>query len=291
MELDDLIDNGDPREIKRALAVKMLEEGVQRKVIIRVLNISSQFISKWCSAYQQNGASALLLGYIGSEGYLTEKERREIHTYIKQYDTISVEELSKHIKINYGVTYSSPKSYHNLLKEAGMSWKKTEKVNPKRDENEVLLKRKEIKKKLHENADAIKSGELVVLMEDECHLLWGDICGYVWGKRGEQVPVLVSNQKERQTYYGAINYLTREFILKAYDAGNGKNTVDFIKLLRAKFSASRLLLIWDGASYHKYKETLEYLNEVNANLEKEDWPVECILFAPNAPDQNPVAVS
>jgi hypothetical protein len=28
----------------------------------------------------------------------------------------------------------------------------------------------------------IDSGELVVFMVDECHLLWGDICGYVWGK-------------------------------------------------------------------------------------------------------------
>ncbi len=34
--------------------------------------------------------------------------------------------------------YSSLSSYHKLLHEAGMSWKKTEKVNPKRDEEAVI---------------------------------------------------------------------------------------------------------------------------------------------------------
>jgi len=96
------------------------------------------------------------------------------------------------------------------------------------------------------------------------------------------------DQKRRQTYYDAINYATKEFILKPYDAGNGLNTVNFIKFLRNKFKNSRLLFIWDGASYHKYAETRDYLNEINAGLEKEKWLVECLLFAPNAPDQNPV---
>ncbi len=44
----------------------------------------------------------------------------------------------------------------------------------------------------------------------------------------------------------------------------------------------------EGASYHKYAKTRDYLNEINAGLEKEKWPVECLLFAPNVPDQNPV---
>lgn len=38
----------------------------------------------------------------------------------------------------------------------------------------------------------MESGQLVVLMLDECHLLWGDVCGYVWGKTNERtvVPML-----------------------------------------------------------------------------------------------------
>ncbi len=119
-------------------------------------------------------------------------------------------------------------------------------------------------------------------------MLWGDACGYVWGRKGEQIPIPVLNQKERQTYYGVIHYFTKEFILKPYDKGDGLNTVDFIQCLRDQFRGSRLLFIWDGASYHKCTKTQDYLNEINKGLEQEQWPVECLLFAPNAPDQNPV---
>jgi hypothetical protein len=40
----------------------------------------------------------------------------------------------------------------------------------------------EIEKILEENREEIEAGRLVVYMIYECHLLWGDVCGYVWGK-------------------------------------------------------------------------------------------------------------
>lgn len=43
-------------------------------------------------------------------------------------------------------------------------------------------------------------------MMDEC--LWGDVCGYVWGRTNEKIQVPVKNEKERQTYYGAVDYYT-----------------------------------------------------------------------------------
>ena len=51
---------------------------------------------------------------------------------------------------------------------------------------------------------------------------------------------------------------------------------------------SRLWLVWDGASYHRYAEMRDYLMEINTDLPEEAWPVTCILFASNAPEQNPV---
>lgn len=50
-------------------------------------------------------------------------------------------------------------------------------------------------------------------MEDECHLLWGDTLGYVWGKRNKKIDVPVLNERERQTYYGAVDCFTGDFHL------------------------------------------------------------------------------
>jgi putative transposase len=57
----------------------------------------------------------------------------------------------------------------------------------------VEAKKREIEKILEENREEIEAGKLVVYMIDECHLLWGDVCGYVWGKTKIRVEVPMTN--------------------------------------------------------------------------------------------------
>lgn len=123
---------------------------------------------------------------------------------------------------------------------------------------------------------------------DECHLLWGDVCGYVWGKTNIRIEVPIKNEKERQTYFGGLNYQTKEFVIREYSAGNSENTVAFIKNLQLQCPGQRIVVIWDGASYHKSDEMKAFLASVNEGYESAQWQVTCILFAPNAPQQNPV---
>lgn len=127
-----------------------------------------------------------------------------------------------------------------------------------------------------------------MFMEDECHLLWGDTLGYVWGKRNERIEVPIKNEKERQTYYGAIDLYSKEFISKPCDRGNGENTVFFVKYLQSVREGKKLLLIWDKASYHRYSAMKKYLGEINKGLEEKDWKITCMLFESHAPEQNPV---
>ena len=125
-------------------------------------------------------------------------------------------------------------------------------------------------------------------MIDECHLLWGDACGYVWGKTSERIEIPITNEKERQTYFGALNYQTNQFFVQGYDAGNSENTVLFLKYLEGLNPEKRILIFWDGASYHRFGKTRDYLGEINKDLNRSEWWITCELFAPNAPEQNPV---
>jgi len=124
-------------------------------------------------------------------------------------------------------------------------------------------------------------------VEDECHLVWGDVCGMVWGKRNTPIEVPLTNERQRQTYYGAINLLTREVHLKEGKTGNGENTVAYIQWCQSLYPGKRLLFLWDGASYHRSTEMQVFLVRENAGLCEEQWHVTCLLFAPNAPEQNP----
>ena len=71
---------------------------------------------------------------------------------------------------------------------------------------------KEIENFLEANRKRIESEELLVFFLDECHLVWGDICGYIWGRTDMRIEIPVKNEKEKQTYYGAINYRTGQVI-------------------------------------------------------------------------------
>ena len=57
--------------------------------------------------------------------------------------------------------------------------------------------------------------ELVVFLVDECHLLWGDVCGYLWGKTNQRIEVPLLNERQKQTYYGPLNQFTQRFLVKA----------------------------------------------------------------------------
>jgi len=125
-------------------------------------------------------------------------------------------------------------------------------------------------------------------MLDECHLLWGDLCGYVWGKTNERIEVDMTNYRNKQTYFGAVDYHSGEFLLKAYPKGNTDHTIDFLQYLQAQSPEQRLLVVWDGASYHRSEQMQQYLEQVNADKAQSHWQLYCLRFAPNAPQQNPV---
>jgi transposase len=141
---------------------------------------------------------------------------------------------------------------------------------------------------LEAHREEILNGELKVFFQDECHLLWGDICGYVWGKTKQRITVPITNEREKQTYYGAIDLQTHELLVQPYKKGESQFTIAFLQYLQSQYPQSRIALIWDGASYHRSKEVKSYLDSVNQGLEPHLWKITCIRFAPNAPEQNPI---
>ena len=152
----------------------------------------------------------------------------------------------------------------------------------------VEKKREEIIKYIEERKEKIEVGELIVYFEDECHLHWGDACGYVWGKTEERIEVPMNNEKERQTYFGVVNNLSKEVIVKEYETGNSESTMAFLKHLQKLNPEKQIAIFWDGASYHRSKKLKEFLAEQNKNLEEKEWKIYCNRLAPNAPEQNPI---
>ncbi len=151
-----------------------------------------------------------------------------------------------------------------------------------------MLQKKQIETLLASHKAEIEAGLVRVLLIDECHLLWGDKTCYVWGKTDTEIAIGVVNERDKQTYYGAVDYFEGKLLLKADNAGNSNNTIDYLRYLLNQSPNQRLLLFWDGASYHRSHLVQDFLGEINQGLSQDQWIFHCIRFAPNCPSQNPI---
>ena len=280
--------NPDPRELKRALAVKLALEGWAYRAIQQSLGVSYGFISKWKTCFQARGISGIRLAYKGRESFLTKEQKEAVIAWIISQEHWDVSELEVYLIEQYDVVFQSPQSYYEFLNKARISWQKGQQINPRKNPELVKKRTQEIAEILESRRQEIESGSLVVYLIDECHLLWNDICGYLWNLIKEPRKIPLINPKERQTYYGALNLRGSEFILEAYQAGNGKWTVEFVKKLLERNKLAKLLLIWDGVSYHRSLEMQEFLALQNQGLSPSEWRITCELFAAYAPEENPV---
>ena len=278
----------DAREVRKALAIKLVYQGYKYEEIQTILDVSLGSITGWKQAYEEHGIWGLRLNHKGRKSYLSAGQREKVLSWLQTKEFWELGELEYKLAFEYDVTYESKRSYYDLFDAAGISWKKTTSVNPKANEEAVAVKKKEIETLLARYREEIETGKLRVLLLDECHLLWGDLTGYVWGKTDTEIAVKVVNEREKQTYYGAVDYLERQLLLKAYDAGNSKNTINYLRYLLTASPHQRLLIFWDGASYHRSQEIQDFLASINQGLSAEQWKIHCVRFAPNCPEQNPI---
>jgi putative transposase len=240
--------NPSARELKRALAVKLALQSTPYTKITTLLGMHKSCITKWKQKFDSKGLDGIKLGYQGSKSYLTLEERDVVITWLQTKEYINIDEVFTYLDERYDVTYQSKQSYYDLMKAANISCKKSQKVNPRFNPELVKKKREEIVDFLSQHQTEIEvptllegtssrnaapsTGELVVFFVDECHLMGGDVCGYVWAQTNTKIEIPIKNIKDRQTYFGALDYQTQEFIVHEYQCGNSSNTIAFLPRVR-----------------------------------------------------------
>ena len=288
-ELDEWIkSNPDSRELKRAIAVKLTLQGWTYKAISSILNVSNSFISKWKSQFKQRGIQGLKLSYKGAKSYLTLEQKQEVFDWLYQKKYWDLSELECYLIEQFDVVFKSSTSYYDLLKEAKISWQKAQSNNPRKQPEFVKKKNKEISLILENLSSEIKAEKVAVYTIDEVHLVEGDLISHLWGKTKERLKIPIVNQKNRQTYYGALDLVNSQLITEKYKQGNGEFTVDFLKKLLRKNIDKKIIIFWDGATYHRGEVMQKFLTEINQGLRPEEWKITCHLFAPYAPEENPI---
>lgn len=138
--------NPEARELKRALAVKLALQGTLYAEITKLLGMHKSCITKWKQKFETAGLDGIKLGYQGSKSYLTLEQRAEVLAWLQTKLYINIDELFTHLDEHYDVIYQSKQSYYELLSAAGISWKKSQNINPR--SNPELVKKTEKKSKI-----------------------------------------------------------------------------------------------------------------------------------------------
>jgi len=144
VQMEELIEfiqaNPDPRELKRALAVQMMMQNYKHSTIGNILGVSVGFVNKWKYIFLEQGVIGLRLRYRGSKSYLNSAQKEIVLTWLQKRNYWHLSELQEYLSDNFDVVFGSNQSYYDLFKQANISWKKTQKNNPRKGPDLVAKK-------------------------------------------------------------------------------------------------------------------------------------------------------
>lgn len=129
------------REVRKALAVKLIYQGYLYNEIQTILDVSLGSISGWKQAYELQGLDGLRINHKGRISYLSSEQREEILSWLQTKNCWELGELEYKLAFDYNVVYESKQSYYDLFSAAGINWKKTTKLNPKANPDFVAEKK------------------------------------------------------------------------------------------------------------------------------------------------------
>ncbi len=103
---------------------------------------------------------------------------------------------------------------------------------------------------------------------DEAHIHQDADLGYGWGERGRRFHVASSSPglSAKVSFYGLYLYNEGQVRLWPYPRANGEHTIDVLRRLRAEVPERELIVLWDGAPYHRAKAVREAASMLGVRL-------------------------
>jgi transposase len=135
------------------------------------------------------------------------------------------------------------------LHRLDLSWKKAKKLLGRADPARRQAFVERVRDLL---AGAQRDRHLVVYL-DEAHIHQDADLGYGWSERGRRFWVASRSPglSAKLSFYGLYVYNEGEVRLWPYPRANGEHTIEVLRRLRAEWPDRQLVVLWDGASYHR----------------------------------------
>jgi len=288
-ELSSLIKNSKSsnKETKRAQVILMLHDDASNEAIKHLTYYSKRHAFTLRKNYFEKGLIALKDKEKKRDFLLKPKQRLEVIDALNNkkptdfgYDTDfwTTPILGDLIYKKYKIIYKSKKTYHLIFKDAKYSFRKPERVYERRKQSEVDEWIKATKPIIEE---AMRDDDTVILTEDEMILSTQTTTQYVWlPKDIEPAKIKIATKRKNKSIYGFFNIKTGQENAFVTDWQNMFITVEILKKMMEVYPNKKLLILWDGAGWHRGSEVQKFIEE-NKPL------IKTILFPAASPDLNP----
>lgn len=273
-------------EVRRCQAIILLDNQTDIKIIKRLIGFSRKHIFTLRANYLKHGLSAIIDKREGQpKELLTKKQRIEVVDKLKnktprdfgyQADHWITAILGHFIQNTYKVKYKSKTSYYLIFRQAKFTYHKPGRVYHKRNEQEVLAWRKQTKPII---TKAFKDPNTVILTEDEMLLSTQNTTQKIWLPQGEYPKIEINIKKENRSIYGFLNVKTGQEHAFKTQWQNMYLTCKILKKIRKIYPKKKLLILWDGAGWHRGFKVQEFI--------KQDKNIQTIYFPRYAPEEDP----
>lgn len=173
----------------------------------------------------------------------------------------------------------SRSALRTVLKQANLSWKKCKKLLAKADPE----KRAQFVEQFQVLYERMLRGEVRIIYIDEVHIHQDMDIGYTWSPKGEPAwrPSISPGLSKRINWYGAYDFTEGSTFIWQEGKCNGENTIKFLQRLSTWLDESerQVVIIWDGASYHRSKIVQAAAQELG---------IELLPLPSYSPDLNPI---
>ena len=130
-----------------------------------------------------------------------------------------------------------------------LSWKKAKKLLGRACPEQ----RQAFVEQLQGLLDGAQCDRHLLVYLDEAHIHQDADLGYGWAERGQRLWVTSSSPglSARVSFYGVYLYNKGQVRLWPYPRADGEHTIDVLHRLRAEAPDRTLIVLWDGAPYHR----------------------------------------
>jgi transposase len=145
-----------------------------------------------------------------------------------------------------------------------LSWKKAKKLLGRADPEQ----RQAFVEQLQGVLDGAQRDRHLLVYVDEAHIHPDADLGYGWAERGERFWVASSSPglSARVSFYGLYLYNEGQVRLWPFPRANGDHTIEVLRRLRTEVPERKLIVLWDGAPYHRAKTVREAATTLDITL-------------------------